>query len=153
MRGQVFFKWIELKTKNQTAALLSFGWVFGFQLDSLEKNLTTVLGFTFSLFLVYPNRFLLGSSCYQFFFFPLVGENSPTKNLETFFPPPRKKSPISKINRNSCRIPKAKKARRRRRWNLSFFPHLKKTEKKPCPTLPPKRVNYPSLGKSDLGDF
>ena len=34
---------------NQTAALLSFGWVFGFQLDLLEKNLTTLLVFTFIL--------------------------------------------------------------------------------------------------------
>ena len=33
---------------NQTAALLSLGRVFGFQLDSLEKNLTTLLGFTFT---------------------------------------------------------------------------------------------------------
>ena len=27
---------------NQTVALLSFGWVFGVQLDSLEKNLVTI---------------------------------------------------------------------------------------------------------------
>ena len=40
----------DLKTKklNQTAALLSFGWVFGFQLDLLEKHVITltVLAFT-----------------------------------------------------------------------------------------------------------
>ena len=29
---------------------LSFGWVFGFQLDLLEKNLTTLLAFTFTRF-------------------------------------------------------------------------------------------------------
>ena len=36
----------ELNTKklNQTAALLLFGWVFGVQLDSLEKNLVTIAG-------------------------------------------------------------------------------------------------------------
>ena len=35
---------------NQTAALLSFGWVFGFQLDLLEKNLITLPELTFSLY-------------------------------------------------------------------------------------------------------
>ena len=39
---------VENQKLNQTAALLSFGWVFGFQLDLLEKNLTTLLGFTFT---------------------------------------------------------------------------------------------------------
>ena len=29
---------VENQKLNQTAALLSFGWVFGFQLDSLEKH-------------------------------------------------------------------------------------------------------------------
>ena len=41
----------ELKTKNslnQTAALLSFGWVFGFQLDSQEKYLITLTVVAFS---------------------------------------------------------------------------------------------------------
>ena len=45
----------DLKTKNstkrqlnQTAALLSFGWVFGFQLDSLEKHLITLVAVTFT---------------------------------------------------------------------------------------------------------
>ena len=39
----------ELKTKNSTKRrrMASFGWVFGFQLDLLEKNLTTLLVFTF----------------------------------------------------------------------------------------------------------
>ena len=41
---------VENQKLNQTAALLSFGWVFGFQLDLLEKNLTTLLGFTFTRF-------------------------------------------------------------------------------------------------------
>ena len=40
---------VENQKLNQTAAPLSFGWVFGFQLDLLEKNLTTLLGFTFTL--------------------------------------------------------------------------------------------------------
>ena len=39
---------VEKQKLNQTAALLSFGWVFGFQLDSLEKNVFTLAGFTFS---------------------------------------------------------------------------------------------------------
>ena len=39
---------VENQKLNKTAALVSFGWVFGFQLDSLEKNLTTLLGFTFN---------------------------------------------------------------------------------------------------------
>ena len=33
---------------NQTAALLSFGWVFGFQLDSLENHLITIPVVTFT---------------------------------------------------------------------------------------------------------
>ena len=39
---------VENQKLNQTAALLSFGWVFGFQLDLLEKYLInlTVLTFT-----------------------------------------------------------------------------------------------------------
>ena len=42
---------VENQKLNQTAALLSFGWVFGFQPDSLKKkNLTTLLGFTFTSF-------------------------------------------------------------------------------------------------------
>ena len=42
---------VENQKLNQTAALLSFGWVFGFQLDLLEKNLITlpVVTFTFAL--------------------------------------------------------------------------------------------------------
>ena len=39
---------VENQKLNQTAALLSFGWVFGFQLDLLEKNLITLTGFTFT---------------------------------------------------------------------------------------------------------
>ena len=39
---------VEHQNLNQTAALLSFGWVFGFQLDSPEKNVFTLAGFTFS---------------------------------------------------------------------------------------------------------
>ena len=39
---------VENQKLNQTAALLSFGWVFGFQLDSLEKNVFTLAGFTFT---------------------------------------------------------------------------------------------------------
>ena len=39
---------VENQKLNQTAALLSFGWVFGFQLDLLEKNLVSLVGFTFS---------------------------------------------------------------------------------------------------------
>ena len=41
---------VENQKLNQTAALLSFGLVFGFQLDSLEENLTTLPGFTFIQF-------------------------------------------------------------------------------------------------------
>ena len=41
--------WIKKQKINQTAYFLSFGWVFSFQLDSVEKNLTTLLGFTFTL--------------------------------------------------------------------------------------------------------
>ena len=39
---------VENQKLNETAALLSFGWVFGFQLDSLEKHLITptVVAFT-----------------------------------------------------------------------------------------------------------
>ena len=40
---------VENQKLNQTAALLSFGWVFGFQLDSLEKNEFTLSAVTFSL--------------------------------------------------------------------------------------------------------
>ena len=39
---------VENQKLNQTAALLSFGWVFGFQLDSLEKNLITPTWITFT---------------------------------------------------------------------------------------------------------
>ena len=35
---------VEHQKLNQTAALLSFGLVFGVQLDSLEKNLVTIAG-------------------------------------------------------------------------------------------------------------
>ena len=37
---------VENQKLNQTAALLSFAWVFGFHLDLLEKNLLTLPGFT-----------------------------------------------------------------------------------------------------------
>ena len=40
---------VENQKLNQTAALLSFGWVFGFQLESLEKHLITLAVVTFSL--------------------------------------------------------------------------------------------------------
>ena len=40
---------VENQKLIQTAALLSFGWVFGFQLDSLEKNVFTLAGFTFTV--------------------------------------------------------------------------------------------------------
>ena len=40
---------VENQKLNQTAALLSFGWVFGFQLDSLEKHLITLLALTFTV--------------------------------------------------------------------------------------------------------
>ena len=39
---------VENQKLNQTAAPLLFGWIFGFQLDLLEKNLTTLLAFTFT---------------------------------------------------------------------------------------------------------
>ena len=39
---------VENQKLNQTAALLSFGSVFGFQLDSLEKNLLTLAVVTFN---------------------------------------------------------------------------------------------------------
>ena len=38
----------EHQKPNQTAALLSFSWVFGFQLDSLEKHLITLTGVAFT---------------------------------------------------------------------------------------------------------
>ena len=40
---------VENKKLNQTAALLSFGLVFGFQLDSLEKHLITLAVLTFTV--------------------------------------------------------------------------------------------------------
>ena len=39
---------VENQKLNQTAALLSFGSVFGFQLDSLEKHLITLAILTFT---------------------------------------------------------------------------------------------------------
>ena len=39
---------VENQKLNQTAALLSFGWVFGFQLNSLEKHLITLAVVTFN---------------------------------------------------------------------------------------------------------
>ena len=42
---------VENQKLNQTAALLSFGWVFGFQLDLLEKNLITLPELTFTPYL------------------------------------------------------------------------------------------------------
>ena len=48
---------VEIQKLNQTAALLSFGWVFGFQLDLLEKNLVSLAGLTFREFqVVGPKR-------------------------------------------------------------------------------------------------
>ena len=46
----------EKQKLNQTAALLSFGRVFGFQLDLLEKHLTTLLGFTFTFVFILTIR-------------------------------------------------------------------------------------------------
>ena len=40
---------VENQKLNQTAALLSFGWVFRLQLDSLEKHLITLVVVTFTL--------------------------------------------------------------------------------------------------------
>ena len=40
---------VENQKLNQTAALLSFGWVFGFKLDSLEKHLITLLALIFTV--------------------------------------------------------------------------------------------------------
>ena len=39
---------VENQKLNQMVALLSFGWVFGFQLDSLEKHLITLPVLTFT---------------------------------------------------------------------------------------------------------
>ena len=39
---------VENQKLNQAAVLLSFGWVFGFQLDLLEKNLITLTRVTFT---------------------------------------------------------------------------------------------------------
>ena len=39
---------VENQKLNQTAALLSFGWVFGFQLGLLEKNVFTLVAVTFT---------------------------------------------------------------------------------------------------------
>ena len=46
---------VENQKLNQTAALLSVGWVFDFQLDSFEKNLTTLPVFTFNTY-TYANE-------------------------------------------------------------------------------------------------
>ena len=40
---------VENQKLNQAAVLLSFGWVFGFQLDSLEKHLITLTVLTFTV--------------------------------------------------------------------------------------------------------
>ena len=48
---------VENQKLNETAALLSFGWAFGFQLDILEKNITIPPGFTFSIPLLGMNKF------------------------------------------------------------------------------------------------
>ena len=50
---------VEHQKLNQTAALLSFGWDFGFQLDLLEKNLVTLPELTFT--------FTVGFAPYQVF--------------------------------------------------------------------------------------
>ena len=47
---------VENQKLNQTAALLSFGWVFGFQLKSLEKNLFTLAVVTFIPFSQRPSN-------------------------------------------------------------------------------------------------
>ena len=44
---------VENQKLNQTAALLSFGWVFGFQLDLLEKYLVSLSGFTSTKLFIY----------------------------------------------------------------------------------------------------
>ena len=44
---------VENQKLNQTAALLSFGWVFDIQLDLLEKKLTTLPGFTFNSYIIF----------------------------------------------------------------------------------------------------
>ena len=43
---------VENQKLTQTAALLSFGWVFGFQLDLLEKNFITLtrVSYLYALF-------------------------------------------------------------------------------------------------------
>ena len=40
---------VENQKLNQTAALQSFGWAFGFQLDLLEKRLITLTVIAFTL--------------------------------------------------------------------------------------------------------
>ena len=40
---------VENQKLNQTTALVLFRWVFGFQLDFLEKNLVSLAGFTFTV--------------------------------------------------------------------------------------------------------
>ena len=46
---------VENQKLNQTAALLSFGWVFGFQLDSIEKHLITLPVLTFTVEITAPH--------------------------------------------------------------------------------------------------
>ena len=48
---------VENQKLNETAALLSFVTVFGFQLDSLEKKLTILPGFTFTLWTTLKSGF------------------------------------------------------------------------------------------------
>ena len=52
---------VENQKLNQTAALLSFGWVFGFQLDSLEKHLITPV-FFFSRDIFFGARDIFGKN-------------------------------------------------------------------------------------------
>ena len=52
---------VENQKLNQTAALLSFGWVFGFQLYSLEKHLITLPVVTITLFLGFEDKRWLGN--------------------------------------------------------------------------------------------
>ena len=43
---------VENQKLNQTAALLSFGGVFGFRLDLVEKNFVSLAGFTSTQLLI-----------------------------------------------------------------------------------------------------
>ena len=47
--------WVENQKLNQTVPLLSFGWVFGFQLDLVEKHLITLPELTFTVEITAPH--------------------------------------------------------------------------------------------------